>query len=167
MKKNLNAIITNSILIGLGVLFVCFMAGTYIPGLATGYDLLQFLQLGFSFSSTTGMAITFFSIGSLISLIAMCLVVALAVVNLLVALNVIKVQALAKVFGKLISVLAGLAFAGIVLVFAGYFVLTEAASFGWAMILNIILVVATIVVSFYCKVVAKKAAKQAAKESKE
>lgn len=153
--KNLKSVIVNGILIALGVLFLGFMAGTYMPGdfPYSGYkltdtcvDLMKVSHAHWSY----GM----FAVPTILAIICLCLVIVLAVVNLLIALDVIKNEKLANILNKVQILLTVLAVIFVALSFIGYYKFSE-GKYGYALIINLIVAFAAAVVAIYNKVTAK------------
>ncbi len=156
--KNLKSVIVNSVLIGLGILFIGFMAGAYLPGIVTtsGYNMLSTCLKYFS----KAYQYAAFGITTLLEIVCVALVVVFALLNLLIALGVIKNEKLTDKFNKALVVLTVLALVFVALSFIGFADFIKLADgCGYAMIINIIVLFAAAVVAIYNKVAAKKEAK--------
>ena len=96
--KNLKSVIVNSVLIALGILFIGFMAGSYLPNDIpySGYNLMSTCFQIISAHYSYGM----FAIPTMLEIVCVALMVVFAVLNLLIALGVIKNEALAAKFNK-------------------------------------------------------------------
>ena len=153
--KNLKSVILNSVMIALGILYIGFMAGTYLPleedFAYTGYTLMSTcFQIGFG----DGYMYPLFAIPTLIALILVVVLTVFAVLNLLISLNVIKSEKLAKIVNKYSKLVALLALVMVVLSLIGFFGIIREV--GYAFIINIILVIATLALAMYMNRSAKK-----------
>lgn len=154
--KNLKSVIVNGVLVALGVLFIGFMAGAYLPGeIFSGYDLLSL-----SFQALSSYQLAIYAFATVLALVCAAVVVILATLNLLVALGVIKNEQLAPKFNKALLVLTVLAVVFVGLSLIGYVPLTEGLGWGYAFIINLVVVVAAAAVAIYNHVTSKKENKQ-------
>ena len=140
--KNLKTVVVNGILVALGVVFFGFMAGTYLLG--SGYELLQILL-----EELSSYQAILYTIPTLIVLVLVGLMTVFAVLNILIALGVIKNEKLGNTFAKCQVIFSIIAFVCYVLAFIG--LLTISTEIGYALIINLIVVLAALVVSVYAK----------------
>ncbi len=143
---NKKSLILNSIVAGLSVLFIAFMALPYAAtavASVSGYDILQFLKINSAETILLGLCV-------LLGLIAACLLVVSAGYAILRAANVVKTEKLDKVV-KILNlvltiILAALAIAVLVIVIVKMVVPSEGTiGVGVGMIINTIISIGALV----------------------
>ena len=133
------SLIMNSVVGVLSVLMIVFLACNYAEG-ATGFNILDFLQM----ANYLPAEYVVLAVANLFFLIVACLLVVVAVLNVLADCNVIKNEKFVKAMNvtKLVLTIVAVAFALVTMIC----LLVIGVALGWAMIINLILAVAALVV---------------------
>ena len=147
--KNLKSVITNAVLILVGVLFLVFMSQAYetvkYMGSITGYDFVE--TTGFKYLPTKTQ---YMVVSGIFTIIFVSVLLLVTILCLLTSLNVIKNEKVAKILNIVNVVAAALTvvFAVSVLgVLADSISGATGVSVGWALILNVILSVVALVLT--------------------
>lgn len=153
--KNLRSVLMNVALVLVGVLALVFMSQSYATSYGASMSGYDFLDLSGSGLPTE---IVLTKVSVIINLIVVSAMILVAIVNLLASCGVIKSEKLAKILGIVNIVLAVIFLCANVMAMAslGSFYAGTGVKLGWALILNLILSVAAVVVAVVEKVLSKK-----------